>query len=46
MVVFLPTVHEGKSPSFGEKHDITRARGCVGTDYFESAADDRNMPRE
>ncbi len=44
MVAFLPTVYEGQPPSFGEQSVNTRARGCSGTNFFESAADDRYMP--
>ncbi len=46
MVAVLLTVYEAKPPSFGEQPVITRARGYSGTNYFESAADDRYMPRE
>ena len=46
MVAFLPIVYEGKPPSFGEHPVNTRGRGYFGTNYFESATNDKYMPRE
>ena len=46
MVAFLSIVYEGKPPRFGEQPVNTRARGYSGTNYFQSTADDRYMPRK